>query len=296
MSNAGGLNCTCIIGGYGAYFNKNNTCSTQDDILNEGNPVWTKIISIPPVKSIQQTPIKTKDQICNDFHPNSFFNGTLNDKGALNCDCKSGYEGNDTQTECVAVSVKSSQQTCAENYGANSIWTGETNDKGGPICDCKAGYQWNQGQSSCVVIPKPKITPESSVMKKDSKFSERANQQSSLNSSVSNNDKSGNSSSIFLDKADLIYEDISTTTIERKIPEQKSVWKRVKGFLVFKKKFLNMKNNKEISIPIPNTRFIFIAEEQEDKSYNITLFDPDTNRKEKFKKEFPKTCFLCVLN
>lgn len=61
-----------------------------------------------------------------------------------------------------------------------------------------------------------------------------------------------------------------------------------------------MKNNKEISIPIPNTRFIFIAEEQEDKSYNITLFDPDTNRKEKFKKGVSKNmlslCSKLILN
>ena len=57
-----------------------------------------------------------------------------------------------------------------------------------------------------------------------------------------------------------------------------------------------MKNNKEISIPIPNTRFIFIAEEQEDKSYNITLLIQIPIEKKNSKKEFPKTCFLCVLN
>ncbi|PIQ68181.1 MAG: hypothetical protein COV91_05495 [Candidatus Taylorbacteria bacterium CG11_big_fil_rev_8_21_14_0_20_46_11] len=49
MSSAGGLNCTCVIGGFGHYFNKSNTaCVTQDELLREGNPVWTKILSLPP--------------------------------------------------------------------------------------------------------------------------------------------------------------------------------------------------------------------------------------------------------
>lgn len=179
-------------------------------------------------------PIKTNDQICSDkFGQNSNWDGTKDDDGKLNCGCKSGYEVDATQNECVAVSVKSNQQICAENYSSNGIWTGETNDKGGPICDCKAGYQWNQGQSSCVVIPKPKITTESSSLKKDGKSPEKADQQSSLNSSAHSKDKDGNSSLIFSDKADLIYKDVGTTTIERKNPEQKSVWKRVKRFFGF---------------------------------------------------------------
>lgn len=100
-------------------------------------------------------------------------------------------------------------------------------------CSCNDGYVFNQNQSSCVIIPKPKITTESSSLKKDEKSSEKAYQQSSLNSSTRSKDKGGNSSSIFLDKADLIYENVGTTTIERKIPKQKSVWKRVKRFFGF---------------------------------------------------------------
>ena len=178
------------------------------------------------------TPIKSDKQTCVEKYDENW-DGFIDTEGRLQCSCKSGYQFDITSGKCAIVPVKSSQQTCTESYGANSMWTGEKNDKNGPVCGCQYGYQWNQDRSSCVVIPKPKITPESSVMKKDSKSSERTNQQSSLNSSISNNDKSGNSSSIFLDKADLIYKDVSTTTIERKIPEHKSVWKRVKGFFGF---------------------------------------------------------------
>lgn len=46
-----------------------------------------------------------------------------------------------------------------------------------------------------------------------------------------------------------------------------------------------MGNKKQISIPIPDTRFIFIAEEQKDNSWNIFLFDPDSNKKEEIKKD-----------
>ena len=177
------------------------------------------------------TPIKSDKQTCVEKYDENWA-GFIDTEGRLQCSCKSGYQFDITSGKCAIVPVKSSQQTCTESYGANSMWTGEKKDKNGPVCGCQYGYQWNQDRSSCVIL-NPKITPESSVMKKDSKSSERTNQQSSLNSSISNNDKSGNSSSIFLDKADLIYKDVSTTTIERKIPERKSVWKRMKGFFGF---------------------------------------------------------------
>ena len=116
------------------------------------------------------------------------------------------YIFSQSQSSCV-VPQKTNDQICQKNYGLNSNWDGTKTNDGRLQCSCQSGYQWNQGQSSCVVMPKPKITPESSVMKKDSKSSERTNQQSSLNSSISNNDKSGNSSSIFSDEADSIYKD-----------------------------------------------------------------------------------------
>jgi hypothetical protein len=49
-------------------------------------------------------PAKSNDQICQDSYGiNSNWDGTKNDKGGLVCDCKTGYQWNEGQTQCVVI-------------------------------------------------------------------------------------------------------------------------------------------------------------------------------------------------
>ncbi len=46
-------------------------------------------------------PVKSNDQICKDeYGLNSIWNGTLNNKGGLVCDCNKGYQWNMFKTQC----------------------------------------------------------------------------------------------------------------------------------------------------------------------------------------------------
>ncbi len=48
-------------------------------------------------------PTKANDQICADKWANSYFTGTLNNKGGLTCDCKTSYQWNQDRTQCVTI-------------------------------------------------------------------------------------------------------------------------------------------------------------------------------------------------
>lgn len=180
---------------------------------------------------------KTNDQICQDnFGLNVYWNGTKGNYRNLDCKCKSGYEWNGQKTGCVSEPQgvvepqKSLDQICQDKYGTNSNWDGLKIN-----CGCQSGYQFNQDQSSCVVAPtiapKPKIKSEikteSSLIKKENKSLEKTNQQNSVNSSVSDKTELGNSSSMVLNNT------ASSTVVENKNPEQKSIWGRIKGFFGF---------------------------------------------------------------
>ncbi len=52
---------------------------------------------------------------------------------------------------------------------------------------------------------------------------------------------------------------------------------------------------KEMRIPIPNTRFILVAQQNEDTSWNISIFDPRDGTKKSSKKEIPNPVF-CLLS
>ena len=52
---------------------------------------------------------------------------------------------------------------------------------------------------------------------------------------------------------------------------------------------------KEMRIPIPNTRFILVAQQNEDTSWNISIFDPRDGTKKAVKKKFPTLFFAYYL-
>lgn len=106
----------------------------------------------------------SNDVTCqNSFGLNSNWDGTKNNQGGLICGCKTGYEWNDSRTNCVVhsnpapIPTKTNDQICQDNYGVNSVWYGTKNENGGLICDCKNGYQWNEGQTRCVYISKIEV-------------------------------------------------------------------------------------------------------------------------------------------
>src|SRR3989344_317262 len=57
-----------------------------------------------PREPVTTTPTKTNDQVCmEDYGVNSVWSNTLNDTGGPICDCKAGYQWNESGTQCLAV-------------------------------------------------------------------------------------------------------------------------------------------------------------------------------------------------
>lgn len=52
-----------------------------------------------------------------------------------------------------------------------------------------------------------------------------------------------------------------------------------------------MENNKEISIPVPNTRFIVIGKKQENNTWDVFLNDPRDNITKQMKYKAPNHLF-----
>lgn len=87
-------------------------------------------------------PAKSNNQICQDkYGLNSIWNGTLNDKGGLVCDCNNGYQWNTFKTQCNLTPI---QKTVSSGGGG-----------GGP--------------TATVATPKVEKTPEINITKEDVK-------------------------------------------------------------------------------------------------------------------------------
>lgn len=125
----------------------------------------------PEVPKTPPPPTMTNDEVCkNNYGEGWKWDGTINDKGRLNCGCASGYYQTPSN-ECTLMPktppapTKTNNEACQTGYGANSNWSGTKDDEGKLICGCKTGYQLNEAQTQCISVPKtkPKETDEVSL-------------------------------------------------------------------------------------------------------------------------------------
>lgn len=95
-------------------------------------------------------PVKTNGQICQDsFGINSIWDGTKNNDGTVNCQCKIGYAWNSGKTACEIV-VNPFPAGCTSSVGFSAT--------SGLSCDgtkkCSDNLQLNNNKTECVPIPK----------------------------------------------------------------------------------------------------------------------------------------------
>ncbi|MBI2120929.1 MAG: hypothetical protein HYT94_04885 [Parcubacteria group bacterium] len=117
---------------------------------------------------IDEIRAKTNDYVCQNYYDiNSVWEGQLDSRGGVVCGCKTGYQWNKPQTQCVSASkavviptekitvqkevsnitpTKTKEQACRDAYGLESI------SKGGG-CGCKEGYKMETiaGNPTCVL-------------------------------------------------------------------------------------------------------------------------------------------------
>jgi hypothetical protein len=104
---------------------------------------------------ISVAPVKTNNQICQDnYGPNSIWTNTLNSSGGLMCDCASGYQFNQGQTQCIPVPVaKISNESKVTTSDITS-----TTSKGSVqnIDDWKDPAYWSNKNATNTEVVKPK--------------------------------------------------------------------------------------------------------------------------------------------
>jgi hypothetical protein len=197
----------------------------------------------PEVPKTPPPPTMTNDEVCkNNYGEGWKWDGTINDKGRLNCGCASGYYPN-PDNECTLMPktppapTKTNNEICQDTY-ANSHWDGTKNNDGGLICDCKAGYEWNQAQTQCVSAPKTKSKETDEVSLQNSK--DQACQESYGEYSLSKNGRCGcmvgytigtneGKTACVLETINEQKTVIETLKIETPI-QRKSLWARIKAW------------------------------------------------------------------
>ena len=205
----------------------------QNNILNQQHELNQQLIQqrldsmLPSHNQIITLP-KTNDQKCQGgYGLNSNWDGTKNEKDELICSCKSGYQWNSGQTQCVVTPV--APLNIILPNGCNGSRYSTTS---GISCDgtnkCGAGSQFNSDKTECVLIttvvpvsgggggstatvtaPKIEKIPEVNIIKEDTK------------------ENTPN-----ITKPEIVSTDTKIVPIASEV-KHKSLWSKIKGWFGF---------------------------------------------------------------
>ena len=165
-NSTGGLNCGCKDGyvqsssGTSCQIKQNQT--KQKGALCNGNywnacPVGDNFVCPSIGSAYCETP-KTNDQTCQDsYGTNSNWDGTKNDQGGLNCGCKTSYQWDQEQTQCISIPKTETATSLISNAPVSKIETKVITHTVKKIPDVKTTQKETTENITNIVKPGPII-------------------------------------------------------------------------------------------------------------------------------------------